>query len=208
MSIPAPGVSVRETLIGRVCQQPRFAGSDVRHSRRMTRNGSDPHFCAGSAARNGIPVLYLNCAAGHFSPCSLASSQGGRGERREARSGDRARRLRLVPDEYDQVFRLDRFRQDHLAIPVGAGRGWWQAVIPAPDGEIVTTRNTLRALLDKLGELINANPAHEKDPAAKHRHVAGGPGPGRQHERRRARSRSERTKRIPRSTNRRFLLNL
>ena len=42
-----------------------------------------------------------------------------------------------------------------------AGTGWWQAVIPEPDGEIVTTRYTLRALLDKLDELINANPAHE-----------------------------------------------
>ncbi len=42
---------------------------------------------------------------------------------------ERARRLRLVPDEYDQVLRLDRFRQDHPAIVVGAGNGWWQAVI-------------------------------------------------------------------------------
>jgi hypothetical protein len=66
---------------------------------------------------------------------------------------ERARRLRLVPDEYDQVIRLDRFRQDHPAIVVGAGNGWWQAVIPAPDGEIVTTRYTLRAVLDQLDEL-------------------------------------------------------
>ena len=69
-----------------------------------------------------------------------------------------ARRLRLVPDEYDQVLRLDRFRQDYPAVVVGAGNGWWQAVIPKPDGEIVTTRYTLRALLDKLDELLNANP--------------------------------------------------
>ena len=74
---------------------------------------------------------------------------------------ERARRLRLVPDEYDQVLRLDRFRQDHPAIVVRAGNGWWQAVIPAPAGEIVTTRYTLRALLDKLDELINANPSHD-----------------------------------------------
>jgi hypothetical protein len=73
----------------------------------------------------------------------------------------RARRLRLVPDEYDQVLRLDRFRQNHPAVVVGAGNGWWQAVIPAPDGEIVTTRYTLRALLDKLDELINVDPGHE-----------------------------------------------
>jgi len=72
-----------------------------------------------------------------------------------------ARRLRLVPDEYDQVLRLDRFRQAHPAIVVRAGNGWWQAVIPKPDGEIVTTRYTLRALLDKLDELLIANPGHE-----------------------------------------------
>ena len=71
---------------------------------------------------------------------------------------ERARRLRLIPDEYDQLLRLDRFRQAHPAIVVGAGNGWWQAVIPAPDGEIVTTRYTLGALLDKLDELLRANP--------------------------------------------------
>ena len=69
-----------------------------------------------------------------------------------------ARRLRPVPDEYDQVLRLDRFRQDHTAVVIGAGIGWWQAVIPEPDGEIVTTRYTLRTLLDKLDELLRANP--------------------------------------------------
>jgi hypothetical protein len=42
-----------------------------------------------------------------------------------------------------------------------AGNGWWQAVIPEPDGEIVTTRYTLRALLDKLDELLTANQGHE-----------------------------------------------
>jgi hypothetical protein len=71
---------------------------------------------------------------------------------------ERVRRLRPVPDEYDQVLRLDRFRRDHPAVVVGAGNGWWQAVISASDGEIVTTRYTLRALLDKLDELLGANP--------------------------------------------------
>jgi hypothetical protein len=33
-------------------------------------------------------------------------------------------------------------------------------VIPAPEGEIVA-RHTLRALLDKLDELLNANPGRE-----------------------------------------------
>ena len=74
---------------------------------------------------------------------------------------ERVRRLRLMPDEYDQVLRLDRFRRDHPAVVVGAGKGWWQAVIPASDGEIVTTRYTLRALLDKLDELLDANPRHK-----------------------------------------------
>lgn len=74
---------------------------------------------------------------------------------------ERARRLRLAPDEFDQVIRLDRFRHDHPAVVVGAGNGWWQGVIPAPDGEIVTTRYTLRALLDKLDELIDADRGHE-----------------------------------------------
>jgi len=35
---PGARVSVAKTLIGGAYQQPRFAESDVRHSRRMTRN--------------------------------------------------------------------------------------------------------------------------------------------------------------------------
>jgi hypothetical protein len=50
---------------------------------------------------------------------------------------------------------------DHPAVIIGVGNGWWQAVIPEPDGEIVTTRYTLRALLDKLDELLDANPGHD-----------------------------------------------
>ena len=34
---------------------------------------------------------------------------------------------------------------------------------PEPDGEIVTTRYTLRALLDKLDELLSANPGQTPD---------------------------------------------
>jgi protein-tyrosine-phosphatase len=61
---------------------------------------------------------------------------------------------RLVPDELEQVMRLARFRQAHPGVMVGAGRGWWQAVIPEPDGEQVITRYTLGQLLDRLDELI------------------------------------------------------
>jgi len=53
------------------------------------------------------------------------------------------------------VLRLGRFREDHPAVVIGAENGWWQAVIPNPDGEIVTTRYTL---LDKLDELLRASP--------------------------------------------------
>jgi hypothetical protein len=42
-------------------------------------------------------------------------------------------------------------------VVVGAGEGWWQARIPEPNGEIVTTRYTLRALLDRLDELLREN---------------------------------------------------
>ena len=49
---------------------------------------------------------------------------------------------RLVPNELEQVMRLARFRHAHPGVIVGAGRGWWQAVIPEPDGEQVITRQT------------------------------------------------------------------
>jgi hypothetical protein len=60
---------------------------------------------------------------------------------------------RLVPHELEQVMRLARFRQAHPGVMVGAGRGWWQAVIPEPNGEQVITRYTLGQLLDKLDEM-------------------------------------------------------
>ena len=69
-----------------------------------------------------------------------------------------ARILRLAPDESDQLPRLGRFRQRHPGVVIGAGQGWWQARIPEPNGEIVTTRYTLRALLDKLDDLVGENP--------------------------------------------------
>ncbi|HEX2823455.1 MAG TPA: hypothetical protein VHO07_25340 [Streptosporangiaceae bacterium] len=72
-----------------------------------------------------------------------------------------AHHVRLVPDELDQVLRLSRFRQDHPSVTIGAGDGWWQAQIPEPNGERVTTRYTLRALLDKLDELLRTNPGRK-----------------------------------------------
>jgi hypothetical protein len=69
----------------------------------------------------------------------------------------RALRLQLVPDEPDQVLRLARFRQEHPAVIIGEGGfGTWQARIPETNGETVTTRHTLRELLDRLDKLTAA----------------------------------------------------
>ena len=75
-----------------------------------------------------------------------------------------ARSLQMAPDEWDQLPRLGRFRQRHPAVVINAGEGWWQARIPAPNGEIVTTRYTLGALLDKLDELLSPTPGSTKAP--------------------------------------------
>jgi hypothetical protein len=52
------------------------------------------------------------------------------------------------------VLRLSRFRQQHPDVTIGTGEfGTWEARIPEPTGETVTTRYTLRELLDRLDEL-------------------------------------------------------
>lgn len=62
--------------------------------------------------------------------------------------------LRMVPDEPDQVVRLQRYRAAHPGVSVAAGQfGTWQALIPEPNGETVITRHRLCDLLDKLDEL-------------------------------------------------------
>ena len=66
--------------------------------------------------------------------------------------------LQPVPGEPDQILRLDQFRRDHAGVMIGAGHGWWQALIPEPDGERVITRYTLRELLDKLDQLTGTPP--------------------------------------------------
>ena len=67
--------------------------------------------------------------------------------------------LRLVPDEPDQVFRLQEFRAAHPDVILGKGEfGTWQARIPHRSGETVTIRYTLRELLDRLGELLTEHP--------------------------------------------------
>ncbi len=56
--------------------------------------------------------------------------------------------------EPDQVWRLHRFRAAHPDVIIGdGGFGTWQARIPEENGEMVTTRYTLRELLDRLDEL-------------------------------------------------------
>ena len=66
--------------------------------------------------------------------------------------------LQAVPGEPDQILRLDQFRRDHAGVTIGAGHGWWQALIPEPDGERVITRYTLHELLDKLDQLTGTLP--------------------------------------------------
>lgn len=62
--------------------------------------------------------------------------------------------LHLLPDEPDQVLRLTRFRAEHPDVIIGTGEfGTWEARIPQPTGETVTTRYTLRQLLDRLDQL-------------------------------------------------------
>jgi hypothetical protein len=62
--------------------------------------------------------------------------------------------LRLPPEDPADVYRLARFRQARPDVIIGdGGFGTWQARIPEPDGETVTTRYTLRELLDRLDEL-------------------------------------------------------
>jgi hypothetical protein len=71
---------------------------------------------------------------------------------------------RLVPDEYDQVLRLQAFRTAHPEVVIGdGGFGTIQARIPEPDGETVITRYRLAELLDKLDELTDEHRADEDD---------------------------------------------
>ena len=62
--------------------------------------------------------------------------------------------LRTIPDEPDQMPRLARFRAEHPGVQVVAGAGWWQVCIPERNGETVVTRYTLKAVLDKAGDLL------------------------------------------------------
>ena len=62
--------------------------------------------------------------------------------------------MRLTPDEFSQVLRLQAFRAAHPEVIIGdGGFGTVQARIPQPAGEIVITRYRLTELLDKLDEL-------------------------------------------------------
>ncbi len=62
--------------------------------------------------------------------------------------------IHLAPAEIDQLYRLERFRDAHPDVIIGdGGFGVWQARIPEPNGETITSRHTLRELLDRLDEL-------------------------------------------------------
>jgi hypothetical protein len=62
--------------------------------------------------------------------------------------------IHLASGETDQLYRLERFRDEHPDVIIGdGGFGVWQARIPEENGETVTNRHTLRELLDRLDEL-------------------------------------------------------
>ena len=62
----------------------------------------------------------------------------------------------FVLDGPGELARLRQFRVGHPDVLIGdGGFGTWQALIPEPDGETVTTRYTLRELLDRLDALLD-----------------------------------------------------
>jgi hypothetical protein len=65
------------------------------------------------------------------------------------------KRPRVLPgfSEGDQVPRLLDFRAAHPEVSIELD-GFWRAVIPAENGETVVCRYELKAVLDKLAELL------------------------------------------------------
>jgi hypothetical protein len=64
-------------------------------------------------------------------------------------------RLRLAPDEADQVPRLLEFRAAHPGVRVEPGEfGTWEARFSEGGEETTAVRHTLKDLLDKLDELL------------------------------------------------------
>jgi hypothetical protein len=51
--------------------------------------------------------------------------------------------------------RLKRFREEHLDVEI-VSHGYWQAVIPQANGEMIITRWDLGELLDKLDDVFAA----------------------------------------------------
>jgi hypothetical protein len=67
--------------------------------------------------------------------------------------------LSTVPDEPDQVIRLRCFREEHPGVSIYTGLGYWQALVPQPNGEAIITRYLLEELLDKLDTLLCSSQA-------------------------------------------------
>ena len=64
----------------------------------------------------------------------------------------------MTSPDHDQVPRLLSFRETHPDVTIAFGGPFWQAIIPEPHGETVITRYELKALLDKLDELLSEHP--------------------------------------------------
>jgi hypothetical protein len=75
---------------------------------------------------------------------------------------------RLLPEDPAQVYRLQAFRAARPDVIIGPlGFEAWQARIPEPNGETVTSRDTLKELLDRLDELTGG-PAVDLPRTARH----------------------------------------
>ena len=68
----------------------------------------------------------------------------------------RRTRLHAAAGEPDEVPRLIEFRRLHPEVDIVLA-GLWRAVIPAPNGETVVCRYQLKALLDKLEEILGGS---------------------------------------------------
>jgi hypothetical protein len=65
--------------------------------------------------------------------------------------------VRLTHEDYATLTRLEQFQRAHPGIEIHSGLGYWQAIIPEDNGSTIITRYGLRALLDKLDEVLSGD---------------------------------------------------
>lgn len=73
--------------------------------------------------------------------------------------------VRGEPEYVDQVPRREEYEAAHPNVEILYIGPYWQAIIrEANDGKTITTRHSLKALLDKLDSLHGAATHHPLDP--------------------------------------------